>query len=240
MFANRKSSYFLIPGLAVLALAAAAALAPRHLLAFADQPSAALPAPSFNPPNAASSEVAVLSGGCFWGMQGVYEHVKGVTKVYAGYTGGQADTARYEIVSTGQTGHAESVQITFDPRVVSYGQILQIYFTVATDPTELDYQGPDTGSQYRGEIWYASPVQKQIATAYIAQLTAAKAFDAPIVTRVDPLGPFYQAEGYHQDYLVNNPNNPYIVDNDIPKVQALQQLFPALYEATPVTTNSNS
>ncbi len=240
MFAARKSWYFLIPGLVLVALVAAVAVAPRHLMALADQPSSALPAPKFNPPVSASSEVAVLSGGCFWGMQGVYEHVKGVTKVYAGYTGGQADTARYEIVSTGQTGHAESVQITFNPQVVSYGQILQIYFTVATDPTELDYQGPDTGSQYRGEIWYASPEQKQIATDYIAQLTAAKIFDAPIVTRVDPLGTFYQAEGYHQDYLVNNPTNPYIVDNDIPKVQGLQQLFPSLYVATPVTTNSNS
>jgi peptide-methionine (S)-S-oxide reductase len=236
----RKYSHWVTGGVAVLAVIGAVALAPRHFQAFADQPSAALPAPSFNPANQAASEVAVLSGGCFWGMQGVYEHVKGVTKVYAGYTGGKADTARYEYVSTGQTGHAESVQINFDPRVISYGQILQIYFTVATDPTELDFQGPDTGTQYRGEIWYASPQQKQIAAAYIAQLTAAKVFDSPIVTRVDPLGEFYRAESYHQDYLVNNPDYPYIVDNDIPKVQGLQQLFPNLYQATPVTTDSSS
>ena len=235
----RKSSFFLVGGLAVVAVVAAMALTLPRLPALADQPSAALAAPGFNPPSTASSEVAVLSGGCFWGMQGVFEHVKGVTKVYAGYTGGKADTARYELVSTGQTGHAESVQITFDPQVISYGQILQIYFTVATDPTELDYQGPDSGSQYRGEIWFASPQQEQIATAYIAQLTAAKAFDEPIVTRVDPLGAFYKAEGYHQDYLVNNPDNPYIVDNDIPKVQNLAQYFPSLYLATPVTTDSN-
>jgi peptide-methionine (S)-S-oxide reductase len=239
MFGFRKSSFFLVGGLAAVAVIAAVAMTLPHSPAHADQPNAALPAPSFNPPNPASSEVAVLSGGCFWGMQGVYEHVKGVTRVYAGYTGGKADTARYELVSTGQTGHAESVQVTFDPRVISYGQILQIYFTVATDPTELDYQGPDSGSQYRGEIWFASLQQQQIATAYIAQLTAAKVFEEPIVTRVDPLGVFYKAESYRQDYLVNNPDNPYIVDNDIPKVQNLAQYFPSLYQATPVTTDSN-
>jgi peptide-methionine (S)-S-oxide reductase len=237
MFAFRKSSKFLNPAL-LLAVIGVGALAVRQMPAFADQRNAALAAPSFDPASTASSEVAVLSGGCFWGLQGVYEHVKGVTKVYAGYTGGLADTARYEIVSTGQTGHAESVQISFDPRVISYGKILQIYFTVATDPTELDYQGPDSGTQYRGEIWFASPEQKQIAAAYIKQLTAAHAFDEPIVTRVDRLGEFYRAEDYHQDFLVLNPDYPYIVDNDLPKVQSLSQLFPALYQPTPVTTTS--
>jgi peptide-methionine (S)-S-oxide reductase len=168
-------------------------------------------------------------------VQGVYEHVKGVLHVYAGYTGGAANTAQYETVSTGATGHAESVQITFDPRVISYGKILQIYFSVATDPTELNYQGPDSGTQYRSEIWTATPAQQAVAQKYLAQLTAAHAFGAPIVTRLDPVMPFYHAEDYHQDFLVRNPNYPYIVFNDIPKVQALQQDFPALYQATPIT-----
>jgi len=200
--------------------------------AFADP---AVPAPAFNPPDPAATETATLSGGCFWGMQGVYEHVKGVQHVYAGYTGGAADTAQYEIVSTGTTGHAESVQITFNPKIISYGQILQIYFSVATDPTELNYQGPDTGTQYRGEIWYATPQQQKIATAYIAQLTAAHIYSQPIVTRVDPLKAFYEAEAYHQDFLVLHPDYPYIAFNDIPKVQNLQKLLPTLYRATPVT-----
>jgi peptide-methionine (S)-S-oxide reductase len=207
----------------------------RHLPAFAEQPGGPLPAPAFNPADAAASETATLSGGCFWGVQGVYEHVKGVTKVYAGYTGGDADTAAYETVSTGTTGHAESVQITFNPHVISYGQILQIYFSVATDPTELNYQGPDTGTQYRGEIWVASPVQQKIASDYIAQLTAAHVFDAPIVTRIDPVKGFYKAEDYHQDFLVRNPDYPYIAMNDLPKVQNLAKFFPSLYQATPVT-----
>lgn len=203
--------------------------------AFADQPAIALPPPAYDPPDPAASETATLSGGCFWGMQGVYEHVKGVTKVYAGYTGGAADTAAYETVSTGTTGQAESVQISFDPRVISYGQVLRIYFSVATDPTELNYQGPDTGTQYRGEIWVNSPRQREIATRYIAQLTAAHAFSSPIVTRVDPAMPFYKAEDYHQDFLVRHPDYPYIVINDLPKVRNLERLFPALYRAAPVT-----
>ncbi|MDR3522078.1 MAG: peptide-methionine (S)-S-oxide reductase MsrA [Acidocella sp.] len=194
-----------------------------------------VPAPALNPPDTAASETALLSGGCFWGLQGVYEHVKGVTKVYAGYAGGAADTAQYEVVSTGSTGHAETVQIMFDPKVISYAQILQIYFSVATDPTELNYQGPDTGTQYRGEIWYESPEQAQVAKAYIAQLSAAHVFSQPIVTKVDPAVPFYQAETYHQDFLVRHPDYPYIVYNDIPKVEALQRLFAGLYRATPVT-----
>jgi peptide-methionine (S)-S-oxide reductase len=163
-----------------------------------------------------------------------------VRKVYAGYTGGAAATAQYETVSTGSTGHAESVQITFDPRVISYGQILQIYFSVATDPTELNYQGPDSGTQYRSEIWFSTPAQRQIATAYIAQLTAAHVFSQPIVTRVDPAGGFYKAEDYHQDFLVRNPDYPYIVINDIPKVQNLARLFAMLYQTTPVTVFPSS
>jgi peptide-methionine (S)-S-oxide reductase len=240
MQAARKRCYFFSWGLAAIIAAGLGAAVLRHGPAYADPPSTVLPAPAFNPPSTATSEVAVLSGGCFWGMQGVYEHVKGVTKVYAGYTGGAASTAEYEIVSTGATGHAESVQITFNPRIISYGQILQIYFTVATDPTELDYQGPDSGTQYRSEIWVANPEQQKIATDYIAQLTAAHAFSQPIVTRVDPLGGFYKAEDYHQDFLVRNPDYPYIVFNDLPKVQNLARLFPALYMATPVTVFPSS
>ena len=235
MFAARHMSRLLPLCAAVLAvLGLAAGLAP-HRTAFAGQPNGPLPAPQFDPADPAASETATLSGGCFWGVQGVYEHVKGVTKVYAGYTGGAAVTAAYEIVSTGATGHAESVQITFNPHVISYGQILQIYFSVATDPTELNYQSPDTGTQYRGEIWYASPMQQKIASSYIAQLTAARTYDSPIVTRVDPAKGFYKAEDYHQDFLVRNPDYPYIVVNDLPKVQNLARFFPALYQARPVT-----
>ena len=195
----------------------------------------AAPAPVFNPPDTATSETAILSGGCFWGVQGVYEHVKGVTQAVAGYTGGAASTAQYETVSTGTTGHAESVKITFNPQIISYGKILQIYFAVTADPTELDYQGPDQGTQYRGEIWAETPAQKEIATRYIAQLGSAHIFPAPIVTRVDAAMPFYPAESYHQDFLVRHPDYPYIAYNDIPKVQALQTQFPALYRAEPVT-----
>ncbi len=195
----------------------------------------AAPAPAFDPHIGAPQEVATLSGGCFWGVQGVFEHVKGVRQVVAGYTGGAADTAQYETVSTGTTGHAESVQITFDPRVVSYGQILRIYVSVATDPTELNYQGPDQGTQYRSEIWYGTDDQQQaIAKAYLAQLTAAKTYPAPIVTRLDPVQPFYPAEAYHQDFLTLHPDNPYIAYNDLPKVQALQAQYPQFYAAQPV------
>jgi peptide-methionine (S)-S-oxide reductase len=196
----------------------------------------AVPAPVFDPRIDAPREETILSGGCFWGMQGVFEHVKGVRQVVAGYTGGAADTAQYEIVSTGSTGHAESARIIFDPRVISYGQILQIFVTVAADPTELNYQGPDTGSQYRSEIWYSAGDQQQkIATDYLAQLTAAKTFSNPIVVRVDPVQPFYPAEAYHQDFLVLHPDNPYIAYNDIPKLQALQAQFPQYYTAQPVS-----
>jgi peptide-methionine (S)-S-oxide reductase len=222
--------------LAAAGLAAAVGLfALTHLPAHADSAAVPAPAPIYDPASTATTETATLSGGCFWGVQGVYEHVKGVTKVYAGYTGGAADSAVYDTVSTGETGHAESVQITFDPRVISYGKILQIYFSVAADPTELNYQGPDSGTQYRSEIWYSDPAQQKIASDYIAQLTAAKVFSQPIVVRLDPAKPFYQAEGYHQDFLVRNPDYPYIAINDVPKVQNLQALFPQYYRATPVT-----
>lgn len=178
---------------------------------------------------APATETAVFAGGCFWGMQAVFEHVKGVTKVVAGYSGGAKATAIYELVGTETTGHAESVQVAFDPRVVSYGDLLRVYFSVAHDPTELDYQGPDRGSSYRSEIFFASPAQERIARAYIAQLTTAHVFTAPIVTKIEPLKGFYAAEGYHQDFLVHNPTYPYIVINDMPKIAALKRVWPDLY-----------
>ncbi len=179
-------------------------------------------------------ETAVLSGGCFWGMQGVFEHVKGIVQVLAGYSGGAKDTAHYDMVSTGTTGHAESVKIMFDPRQISYGEILRVYFSVAHDPTELDRQGPDTGTQYRSNIFAADETQKRIALAYIRQLEAAHVFGAPIVTRVDSLVAFYPAEGYHQDYLIHHPDQPYIVYNDLPKIANLKRLYAGLYRAAPV------
>jgi peptide-methionine (S)-S-oxide reductase len=188
-----------------------------------------IPAAASDPANTAASATAVLAGGCFWGQQGLFEHVKGVTKVVAGYAGGGARTATYDQVSDGNTGHAESVQITYDPRIVSFGTLLRIYFSVAHDPTEVNRQGPDTGTQYRSEIFAANAEQARVAKAYIAQLDAAKRFHAPIVTRVEPLRGFYPAEPHHQDYLSRHPRDPYIVINDAPKLVALKRLFPALY-----------
>jgi len=183
---------------------------------------------------ALSSEVAVLAGGCFWGVQGVFQHVDGVSAAVSGYAGGSHDTAQYRMVGTGTTGHAESVQITFDPRRISYGRILQIYFSVAHDPTELNRQGPDTGTQYRSTIFTQTPEQARIAKAYIAQLSQAGVFRAPIVTTIEPGKEFYPAEAYHQDYLTLHPSEPYIAINDIPKVEALARLFPDLYKSPPV------
>jgi peptide-methionine (S)-S-oxide reductase len=196
-----------------------------------------LPPPQVDSPAPAAGklETAVLSGGCFWGVQGVFEHVVGVEKVYAGYAGGSGATAHYEMVGTGTTGHAESVQIRFDPRVISYGEVLRIFFSVATDPTQLNRQFPDEGPQYRGEVFYADADQKRIAEAYIRQLNAGKVFARPIATRVDALPGFYKAEDYHQDYLVRHPGEPYIVTYDLPKVEMLRQVFPDRYRAKPVT-----
>jgi peptide-methionine (S)-S-oxide reductase len=193
-----------------------------------------IPAPMLDPSNTAAREVAVLAGGCFWGQQGVFEHVKGVTKVVAGYSGGAAQTANYPMVTTETTGHAESVQITFDPKQISFGKILQIYFSVAHDPTELNRQGPDEGSSYRSEIFAATPVQEKTTRAYIEQLGKARIFAGPVVTKVEPLKAFYAAEGYHQDYLVQNPTAPYIVYNDLPKLAALKKVWPELYRDQPV------
>ncbi len=195
----------------------------------------ALPAPSgAAPAGTPDPGVAVLAGGCFWGVQGVFQHVKGVTRVESGYAGGARATAEYERVSDGDTGHAESVRIQYDPRQVSFGQLLQVYFSVAHDPTELNRQGPDTGTQYRSEVFAQSPQQAEAAKAYIVQLDAAHAFPRPIVTRVETGKPFFPAESYHQDFLTRNPHNPYIAINDLPKVANLQRLFPGLYTPTPV------
>jgi peptide-methionine (S)-S-oxide reductase len=174
---------------------------------------------------------AVFAGGCFWGVSSVFEHVKGVREVTAGYAGGSVDTARYTIVSTGHTGHAESVQVKYDPSQITYGQLLQVFFSVAFNPTELNRQGPDSGTQYRSVIFYNSPEQEKIAAGYIAQLTAAKSYPAPIVTQVAPLKRFYPAEAYHQHYAERHPDNPYIVYNDAPMVRHLKDLFPELYQA---------
>lgn len=201
------------------------------------EPAVVLPAPALDPPSPASGgpQSIVLAGGCFWGVQAVFQHTKGVTQAMSGYAGGQAQTAHYQMVGTGTTGHAESVQATFDPRQISLGKILQIYFSVAHNPTELNYQGPDEGTQYRSEIFYADDEQKRVALAYIAQLEKAHVFKKPIVTKVEALSGFYPAEDYHQDFAVLHPDYPYIVYNDLPKVENLKRLFPDLYRATPVT-----
>lgn len=180
----------------------------------------------------ASSQTLVLAGGCFWGVDAVFKHVKGVTSVTSGYSGGEKATADYETVSTGTTGHAESVQIVFDPSQVTVGQLLRVYFSVATDPTTLNAQGPDHGTQYRSAIFYNSDDQKRIAEAYIAQLQAAKIYSGPIVTQVTPFKAFYPAESYHQNYLALHPMQPYIVINDMPKVEALKTKFPEIYRAS--------
>jgi len=190
-----------------------------------------LPDPAVDLPLAKSAGVqtAVLAGGCFWGVEGVFEHVKGVTRVVSGYSGGQADTAHYAQVSTGRTGHAESVRIAYDPARISYGQLLKVFFAVAHDPTELNRQGPDTGTQYRSAIFYANADQRRVAESYIAQLQNARVFPRPIVTQVIQLKAFYDAEAYHQDYLDHHPTQPYIVINDLPKIADLKREFPALY-----------
>jgi len=199
------------------------------------QAATSLPAPTTDVALVAGGKqaTAVLAGGCFWGIQGVFQHVKGVKKVYSGYSGGPGAMAQYELVSTGTTGHAESVQIVFDPQQISFGQILQIFFTVGTDPTQVNMQYPDQGPQYRNEIFYADAEQKRVAEAYIKQLNEAHVFKRPIATRVDPLKGFFKAEDYHQDYLVRHPDQPYIATYDIPKVAALREVFPDRYIAKP-------
>jgi peptide-methionine (S)-S-oxide reductase len=215
---------FIIRSLAVLCLGSTMACN-------ASSAAVKIPNPATDEPaaKARGSATVVLAGGCFWGIQAVFEHVRGVTAVTAGYSGGSADTAEYETVSTGQTGHAESVKIIYDPSQVSYGQLLKVYFSVAHDPTELNRQGPDYGTQYRSSIFYGNDEQKRIALAYIDQLNQAKVFSRPIVTQVVALKAFYPAEAYHQDYAVHHPNEPYIAINDLPKVEHLRQVLPELY-----------
>jgi peptide-methionine (S)-S-oxide reductase len=203
---------------------------------------ATIPGPAMDEPAAkpGTSETAVLAGGCFWGVQGVFQHVKGVSQAVSGYAGGQASTAHYETVGTGTTGHAESVRITYDPTQVSFGQLLHIFFSVVHDPTEKDRQGPDVGTQYRSAIFPQNDEQRRIADAYIAQLDKAEVFDAPVVTRTDADSGFFPAEDYHQDYMDLNPTAPYIATNDMPKLDGLKQTFPALYRDQPVLVAAHS
>ncbi len=229
---NLKTGSCALLGAVLLAL-----LAPA--LSGAAEAPVVIPPAAYDAPRAAGPlQTAVLSGGCFWGVQGVFEHLVGVHKVLSGYSGGARSTASYEVVSGGDTGHAESVQITYDPQKVTYGQILQVYFSVAHNPTELNRQGPDVGTQYRSAIFYANDTQKKIAADYIAQLNKTGVFGAPIVTQLTPFQAFYPAENYHQDYLLLNPSNPYIVYNDLPKIRNFQRLLPVLYQARAVTVTN--
>jgi len=232
---------FFRPALIFAALLLAAGIALRGLPSAAESARSTPPPMLDEPANPqATSEVAVLAGGCFWGVQGVFQHVEGVTSAVSGYAGGAANTAHYEMVATNTTGHAESVRVTFDPARISYGRILQIYFSVAHDPTELNRQGPDVGAQYRSAIFPAKPEQVRVAETYIAQLNQAHVFDAPIVTKVEPGREFYPAEDYHQDFLTRNPRYPYIAINDLPKIENLKRLFPDIYRATPVLVASTA
>ncbi|HXE16284.1 MAG TPA: peptide-methionine (S)-S-oxide reductase MsrA [Stellaceae bacterium] len=199
-----------------------------------------VPPPALDEKNTAASETAVLAGGCFWGVQGVFQHVKGVTRAVSGYAGGDKEHAIYDVVSSGATGHAESVQVTFDPRQISFGEVLRIYFSVAHDPTELNRQGPDHGTQYRSTIFAQNAEQAKVAKAYIAQLDTAKVFDAPVVTTIETGKEFFPAEGYHQDFLETHQDYPYIVYNDLPKIANLKTMFPAEYRDKPVLVMANA
>lgn len=223
-------------GAAALAVAGVSLFPSHHASA---ESMRVVPPPANEPAAKGNSATAVFAGGCFWGVQGVYQHVKGVTSAVAGYSGGSKMTALYPVVSTGTTGHAESVKVTYDPAQVSYGKLLQIYFSVVADPTTLNAQGPDEGTQYRSDIFATSPEQAHIAKDYIAQLQKAHVFAAPIVTKVSIFKAFYPAEGYHQNYLTNHPDDGYIATNDIPKVNGLKSLFADNYQSSPVMAASN-
>jgi peptide-methionine (S)-S-oxide reductase len=199
-------------------------------MAFGQVRTEKLPAPAVDEHSTAQTETAVFAGGCFWGVQTTFQRIKGVEKTWAGYSGGTKETANYGAVSSERTGHAESVKVVFDPQKISYGTLLRVFFSVVHDPTQLNRQGPDVGTSYRSVIFYTSPEQQKIAQAYIAQLDAAKAFPKPIVTQVVPLVAFYDAEDYHQDYAEKNPDNPYIQVCDVPKVAALKEQFPELFQ----------
>jgi peptide-methionine (S)-S-oxide reductase len=219
----------------LLGLAAAGIISQCSAFSFGGAEKAViLPPPALDETTQARSETAVFAGGCFWGVQGVFQHVKGVKNAVSGYAGGAANTAQYERVSNGNTGHAESVEVAFDPAQVSYGTLLQIYFSVAHNPTELNRQGPDSGTQYRSAIFTKNAEQQRVAQAYITQLDAAQVFDKPIVTKLETFNGFYPAEEEHQDFLTEHPTYPYIVINDLPKVAQLKQLYPARYQEQPV------
>ena len=222
-----------IPGLIGTAVAAFALLGAPHMVKLSAEPAVTIAPPAIDLQNASGIQTAVLAGGCFWGVQGVFQHTKGVVNAVSGYSGGSKMNAEYEKVSTGTTGHAESVEIKYDPKQISYGKILQIFFSVAHDPTQLNRQGPDSGTQYRSAIFTTSDEQKKVAEAYIAQLNAAGVYKKPIVTKVGPLQAFFAAEAYHQDYLTLHPNQPYIAYNDIPKVENLKKLFAENYVEKP-------
>jgi peptide-methionine (S)-S-oxide reductase len=225
---SRRHGFLALLGLGGLALAG---LARPSLGAEA---AVALPPPALDPPSNAPEATAVLAGGCFWGVQGVYQHVIGVRQALSGYAGGEAATAHYEIVGSGRTGHAESVRVRYDPRQISYAQLLQVFFSVVHDPTQRDRQGPDVGPQYRSALFPQDEAQARIAQAYITQLNEARVFPRPIATTLEAGQHFYPAEGYHQDYLTLHPDSPYIAFNDLPKIENLQKLFPSRYRAQPV------
>ena len=231
---SKDKLWKLVPITLAAAMIAVAAWQPWSTSAAAEE-AIVIPAPAVDvQPGPRSTEVAVLAGGCFWGVQGVFQHVDGVTRAVSGYAGGEADKANYEMVGQGTTGHAESVEITFDPSKISYGKILQIYFSVAHDPTQFNYQGPDIGPQYRSAIFPTSEEQARVAKAYISQLDLAHVYGDTIVTTIEPGRTFYPAEDYHQDFLTLNPTYPYIVINDLPKVENLKRIFPELYREQPV------
>ena len=234
---NRSFSRLSLLAAATGALALAAfALSPLR----AAEDAVVIPPPAADVPASDGVQTVVLSGGCFWGVQGVFQHTAGVVSAVSGYSGGSKMNAQYELVSTGTTGHAESVEVKYDPKRISYGKILQIFFSVVHDPTQLNRQGPDTGSQYRSAIFTTSDAQKKAAEAYIAQLDAAKVYPRPIVTKVGALQAFYPAESYHQDYLTLHPSQPYIAYNDLPKVENLKKLFAENYQEKPTLVRSVS
>jgi peptide-methionine (S)-S-oxide reductase len=235
---QRGISRFVRPALFATAAAALLGFGLRGLPSSAED-ARLVPAPAADEtPGQATTETAVLAGGCFWGVQGVFQHVEGVTSAVSGYAGGDSTTARYERVSSGSTGHAEAVRVTYDSHKISYGQLLQIYFSVAHNPTELNRQGPDSGTQYRSAIFPANPEQARLASAYVAQIGQSHVFPAPVVTRIEPDRTFYPAEAYHQDFLTQNPGYPYIVINDLPKIENLKRLFPGVYRANPVLVSA--
>jgi peptide-methionine (S)-S-oxide reductase len=231
---NLISSRTLVP----LALAAVVGTALLNLPLRAAENAFIIPAPAVDAPAQSGLQKIVLAGGCFWGIQAVYQHTDGVKQAISGYSGGTRQSANYQLVSGGSTGHAEAVEITFDPQKISYGKILQIFFSVAHNPTELNRQGPDSGTQYRSNIFYANAEQKQVAEAYIAQLNKLGVYNKPIATRIDKLEGFYAAEDYHQDYAIKHPNNSYIVFNDAPKVENLKKVLPDVFRQVPVTVAS--